>query len=170
VRGFLLLFIIMPIAEMWLLLQVGSEIGALPTIGLVALTATIGFQMLRKQGFDTLQRGNFKMEQGQMPAQEIVEGLMLAVSGALLLTPGFITDVVGFAGLTPSLRRWLFKQISKNVRVTSFQTGAGQTYTHTSYTNVKGETYDHSDTPSAGNIESTKLTGETIEGDFKREE
>jgi UPF0716 protein FxsA len=175
VRGFLLLFIIMPIAEMWLLLQVGGEIGALPTIGLVLLTATIGFQMLRKQGFDTLQRGNFKMEQGQMPAQEMAEGLMLAVSGALLLTPGFITDAIGFAGLTPAFRHWLFKQISKNIQVSSFQTGTGQTYTQTSYTHTsntqnKGETYEHPDTHRAGHIEPANSTGETIDGDFKREE
>jgi UPF0716 protein FxsA len=170
VRGFLVLFIVMPIAEMWLLLQVGSKIGPLPTIGLVLLTATIGFQMLRKQGFDTLQRGNFKMERGEMPAQEMIEGLMLAVSGALLLTPGFITDAIGFAGLTPVFRKWLFKKVVKNMTVSSFQ--AGQDYSHTTYTykSGQGETYDHPDTHRDGHIEPAKSDGDTIDGEFKREE
>ncbi|MDA9560417.1 FxsA family protein, partial [Porticoccaceae bacterium] len=89
-RFLFLLFIVMPVVEMWLLIEVGSEIGALYTIGLVLLTAIIGVRLLRQQGFDTLWRGQRKLQEGQLPAQEIGEGIVLAVSGALLLTPGFI--------------------------------------------------------------------------------
>ena len=106
-RALLLLFIVMPIVEMWLLITVGAEIGALYTICLVLLTAVIGAQLLRQQGVATLWRGRRKLEEGQLPAQEIVEGIILAVSGALLLTPGFITDVVGFAGLFAPSRAFL---------------------------------------------------------------
>lgn len=103
-RVLFLLFIAMPVLEMWLLITVGSHIGAMATIGLVLLTAVVGAGLLREQGFETLWRGQRKLQEGQLPAQEIVEGIVLAVSGALLLTPGFFTDAVGFAGLIPPLR------------------------------------------------------------------
>ena len=103
-RVLLLLFIVMPVVEMWLLITVGGQIGAMATIGLVLLTAVVGAKLLREQGFETLWRGQSKLAEGQLPAQEIVEGIILAVSGALLLTPGFLTDAIGFAGLIPPIR------------------------------------------------------------------
>jgi UPF0716 protein FxsA len=105
VRYLFLIFVITPVLEMWLLITVGNYLGALPTIGLVLLTAFIGVNLLRAQGFETLWRGRRKFEEGQLPAQEIAEGIMLAVSGALLLTPGFVTDVIGFCGLIPPIRK-----------------------------------------------------------------
>ncbi|MDG2117266.1 MAG: FxsA family protein [Porticoccaceae bacterium] len=117
-RALLLLFIVMPIVEMWLLITVGAEIGPLYTIGLVLLTAVIGVQLLRQQGFATLWRGRRKLEEGQLPAQEIVEGIILAVSGALLLTPGFVTDVVGFAGLFPLSRAFLGQLLLSKLLIT----------------------------------------------------
>jgi UPF0716 protein FxsA len=114
-RFLFLLFIVMPVVEMWLLIEVGSEIGALYTIGLVLLTAIIGVRLLRQQGFNTLWRGQRKLEEGQLPAQEIVEGIVLAISGALLLTPGFITDAIGFAGLFPPLRSLFISQLLRNM-------------------------------------------------------
>ena len=104
VRYLFLIFVITPVLEMWLLINVGAQIGALPTIGLVLLTAFVGVNLLRYQGFDTLWRGQRKFAEGQLPAQEIAEGIILAVSGALLLTPGFVTDAIGFAGLIPMVR------------------------------------------------------------------
>ena len=104
VRYLFLIFVITPVLEMWLLINVGAQIGALPTIGLVLLTAFVGVNLLRYQGFDTLWRGQRRFAEGQLPAQEIAEGIILAVSGALLLTPGFVTDAIGFAGLIPMVR------------------------------------------------------------------
>ena len=112
----LLLFIAVPIVEMWILIQVGGEIGALPTIGLVVLTATIGLSLLKRQGFSTLMSARAKMDQGRIPAGELVSGVMLAVGGALLLTPGFVTDVVGFLLLVPATRRWVLRQIIERYR------------------------------------------------------
>ena len=115
-RFLFLLFVVMPVVEMWLLITVGTEIGAMATIGLVLLTAVFGAKLLREQGFATLWRGQRKLEEGKLPAQEIVEGIILAVSGALLLTPGFITDVIGFAGLIPPIRAlFVSRLISKMV-------------------------------------------------------
>ncbi len=112
----LLLFIAVPIVEMWILIQVGGEIGALPTIGLVVLTATIGLGLLKRQGLSTLMSARAKMDQGRIPAGELVSGVMLAVGGALLLTPGFVTDVVGFLLLIPATRRWVLRQIIERYR------------------------------------------------------
>ena len=116
-RFLLLLFITMPILEMWLLIEVGSRIGALPTIGLVFLTAMIGLGLLRQQGFNTLLRANQKLEGGELPATEVMEGIMLAVGGALLLTPGFVTDAIGFACLIPVTRRLLAGRFLKHMTV-----------------------------------------------------
>ena len=103
----LLLFMLIPIVEMWILIEVGGWIGALPTIGLVVLTATIGLSLLKQQGLSTLMRARRKMDEGAIPASELVSGVMIAVGGALLLTPGFVTDAVGFALLIPQTRQWL---------------------------------------------------------------
>jgi len=98
------LFIAVPIVEMLVLIQVGQQIGALWTIALVLLTAFIGINLLRYQGLATLSRANWRMQSGQIPAQEMLEGILLAVGGALLLTPGFVTDGIGFVLLLPFTR------------------------------------------------------------------
>ena len=110
----LLLFMLIPIVEMWILIEVGGWIGALPTIALVVLTATIGLSLLKQQGLSTLMRARRKMDEGAIPASELVSGVMIAVGGALLLTPGFVTDALGFALLIPKTRQWLlFKLIDR---------------------------------------------------------
>ena len=103
-----LMFLLIPLAEMWLLIEVGSVIGGLSTLGLVVLTAFIGVNLLRRQGVQTLQRFQAKAASGQLPGKEIIEGMMLAVAGVLLLTPGFLTDTIGFMLLVPGIRTWLF--------------------------------------------------------------
>jgi UPF0716 protein FxsA len=126
---FVFLFIIMPIAEMVVLIKVGGLIGVLNTIGLVLLTAVIGAWLLRQQGLATLLRANQRLNSGELPAKEVAEGLILAVGGALLLTPGFITDAVGFACLLPGSRHWLAAKALKRMTVAgqsrSFYFGTG---------------------------------------------
>jgi UPF0716 protein FxsA len=119
-RFLLLVFIVMPIVEMWLLITVGREIGAWSTIGLVLLTAAVGFSLLRQQGFATLFRARQKMDAGELPAVEMVEAIILAVCGALLVTPGFVTDVVGFVGLVPSLRRGIVLSMVSKMNVVNY--------------------------------------------------
>lgn len=118
----LYLFIIIPFVEIFLLLEVSDEIGGLWTIGLVIMTAFIGLQLLKRQGFNTLTRFQEKLQQGQLPAQEIVEGLLIAFSGALLLTPGFLTDAIGFSCLLPPLRALIARKIISSGK---FQAGGG---------------------------------------------
>jgi len=112
-----LIFIVVPVVEIFLLIQVGTIIGAWWTIGLVVLTAVIGVRMLKLQGLSTLKRAQEKMQTEQMPAQEMLEGIGLIVAGAFLLTPGFFTDAVGFCLLIPPARAWLVSRVVANMVV-----------------------------------------------------
>lgn len=146
-RILLLIFIAIPLAEVWLLMQVWNALGGWFTVGSVLLTAVIGVGLLRRQGFATLARVRQRMAQGELPAREMVETVILAISGALLLTPGFFTDALGFAGLIPGLRRWIAAGILRRVPV-SVVGGAGFTVDH------RGSARDV----------------EALEGEFRREE
>jgi UPF0716 protein FxsA len=135
-RILLLLFIVVPIVEMLLLITVGQQIGAVTTIGLVLLTAFIGVSLLRYQGAAALLKARSKMNSGELPAREIADGLFFAVGGALLLTPGFVTDVIGFACLTPGIRTVIIGFFAKNISASPFGRGQAQasrqqsTFTH----------------------------------------
>lgn len=102
---FLLIFVAAPLVELYLLIEVGSRIGALPTIALSIFTAVLGGALVRLQGFSVLFRVQQAMARGEVPALELMEGAMLLLVGIALLLPGFITDVVGFLLLIPQLRR-----------------------------------------------------------------
>ena len=110
-----LLFIVVPLIEIWGVLTVGSWIGAVPTMLVIVLTALAGSALLKQQGLHTLTKARSKLDAGQMPIHEILEGLLIAVSGALLLTPGFFTDIVGLFLLLPPGRALLIREISKRV-------------------------------------------------------
>ncbi|AGA89050.1 protein affecting phage T7 exclusion by the F plasmid [Thioflavicoccus mobilis 8321] len=103
----LILFIVAPLAELYVLIQVGDQIGALPTILLSILTAIIGTFLVRQQGFAVLSRIQEQMRREEIPALEMLDGALLLVAGLLLLVPGFLTDAIGFALLVPALRHLL---------------------------------------------------------------
>lgn len=103
----LLAFIVVPIAEIALLIHVGGLIGTWETIALVVLTAVIGTALFRAQGTRVLLRAQDVMAQGGFPAKELFDGVCILVAGVLLLTPGFITDGLGLALLVPVLRVWI---------------------------------------------------------------
>lgn len=113
-QSIFLLVLLIPFAEIYLLLKVGGIIGALPTIFLVVFTAALGAWLLRQQGFATFQRLQANLAQGTIPAYEMIEGPIILVGGLLLLTPGFITDILGFACLIPQLRRKIAQYIIEN--------------------------------------------------------
>jgi UPF0716 protein FxsA len=102
---FFLLFLLVPLVELWFLIKVGGWIGALPTVALTVLTAMIGASLARLQGLKTLLRMRQTMARGETPAVEVIEGVMLLAAALLLLTPGFFTDALGFACLLPAIRR-----------------------------------------------------------------
>jgi len=110
---FAFLFLVVPIIEIYLLIQVGAVIGALPTILLVVATAVIGAYLLRQQGLSTLSRFQQNMATGVLPAREMLEGVLLLIGGALLMTPGFFTDAIGFMCLIPMTRQLFVAQLIK---------------------------------------------------------
>jgi Protein affecting phage T7 exclusion by the F plasmid len=103
--------LVLPVLEMYVLIKVGAQIGAMTTIFLVLLTAFVGLFLLRQQGFRTLFNAKTKIERAELPLEEIFAGIFLAIGGALLLTPGFITDFIGFLCLVPSTRKVLISLI-----------------------------------------------------------
>jgi|TARA_B110000305_G_scaffold52804_1_gene57879 UPF0716 protein FxsA len=122
---YLIFVVVAPIAEISLLIKVGNEIGSLPTIGLVLLTAGIGVSLLRQQGVEAFSRARKKMNAGGLPAQEMIEAVIIALSGALLVVPGFATDLLGFAGLVPRLRMYFLSGLVSKFFVRSY----GQSFT-----------------------------------------
>lgn len=118
-RFFLLLFIAMPVIELWVLIAVGREIGALATIGLVFLMAALGLALLRVQGIRTLFRGRARLARGELPAREMMEGMMLAFCGVLLIIPGFVTDAIALACLLPGVRHLLLASLLRRGWVAS---------------------------------------------------
>ncbi|OOE33052.1 MULTISPECIES: FxsA family protein [Salinivibrio] len=120
----LLLFILVPVIEIGLFIQVGGWLGLWPTLALVLITAFVGASLVRSQGLMTLASVQDRLNRGELPAQQILEGVMLAVAGVLLLTPGFMTDAMGMLVLLPAPRAALAKQVMK--RVTVSQAGFSQ--------------------------------------------
>ena len=110
----LVLFLTVPLLEIVLLIKVGSLVGLLPTVLLVVGTALLGVFLLRRQGVAVLQRLQHQLADGRLPAAEIVEAVVLLVAGALLLTPGFFTDALGFLLLVPALRRMLIRELAQS--------------------------------------------------------
>jgi len=103
----LLIFFLVPLVEIYLLIKVGGVIGVGWTIAAVVGTAVLGAALVRRQGLATLSQIRTRLDAGELPATELLEGLCLLIAGALLMTPGFFTDTVGFLLLTPPLRRWI---------------------------------------------------------------
>ena len=96
-----------PIAEIWVLIEMGSEIGAVTTIALIVATAVLGTLLFRIQGMATLARVRAHLDRNEMPVGELLSGLGLLLAGVLLLVPGFITDAIGLLLFIPGLRRGL---------------------------------------------------------------
>ena len=115
-RILLIAFIAMPLIEIAVLIQVGSWLGLWPTLGLIILTAIIGTWMLRRQGFAVMARAQQQLAEGSVPLGEVFEGFCLVIAGALLLTPGFVTDLMGGALLMPPVRAWLYRILGGRFR------------------------------------------------------
>ena len=119
----LLLFIFVPIIEIGLFIQVGGFLGLWPTIALVLITAFVGASLVRSQGIQTLMSVQGRLQQGEIPAQQILEGVMLAVAGVLLLTPGFMADALGMLVLLPAPRAMIAKKMMEKMVVTNMSGG-----------------------------------------------
>ncbi len=118
-RILFLLFLVVPIIEIALFIILGQTIGLLPTLLGVLVTALIGSALIRRQGVSLVAEIRQMMGRGQVPGRQIAEGVMLAVAGALLLTPGYFTDTCGFLLLVPSIRHALYTYLASKVTVVS---------------------------------------------------
>lgn len=99
------LFTALPLIEIYLLVKVGTAIGVLPTALVVVGTGVVGAMLARREGVSVFRRMKEKLGRGELPADELVDGVILLVSGAFLLTPGIVTDILGIAGLIPFFRK-----------------------------------------------------------------
>ena len=108
-RMWLLMFIAVPAVELMLLIEVGGRIGVMATIALIVGTGVAGWSLLKYQGIATMRRIRAELQEGRVPAAEMVAGLVLLGSGLFLLTPGFLTDMVGFLMLVPAIRQTVAK-------------------------------------------------------------
>ena len=109
----LFLFIFLPMVELYLLIMLGSRIGAMPTIGLIVLTGIIGATLARQQGLSVLSKIQREMASGKPPTQELVEGALIVVGGIVLLTPGIVTDIFGFSLLVPPVRKIVCRSLTR---------------------------------------------------------
>ena len=116
-----LLFILVPFVELYFLIQVGQVIGALWTIVVVMIISFIGSWLVKREGFATLRRAQEQMRMGRVPASELVDGVLIILAGALLLTPGFITDLVGVlllvAPVRLALRGFARRRLAKRMNI-----------------------------------------------------
>ncbi len=132
-----------PLLEIYLLISIGALIGAGATIVVVILTAVLGAWLLRLQGLQTLARVRTAINHGELPALEMIEGVILLVSGIVLLTPGFFTDAFGFIGLVPAIRRRVAAAIIRH-----FISGAqSQMHVHRAQGSIIEGTYRTEDPP-----------------------
>jgi len=105
----LLLFTLLPLFELWLLIEIGRLVGAWPTVAIVFLTGIAGAWLTRLQGLSTLHLIRSDLKQGIIPGDKLLDGLCILLGGALLLTPGLLTDIFAFILLLPFSRRWIKK-------------------------------------------------------------
>ena len=117
----LILFIMIPVVELYILIEIGKQIGALTTIGIIIITGIIGAYLVRSQGFIIFRKIQNDLSEGILPGDSLLQGIIILAGGLFLLTPGFITDIIGFIFLIPTSRKiikkylliWLKKKISK---------------------------------------------------------
>ena len=118
-----LLFLIIPLIEIFLFIEVGGAIGPLPTLAIVVLTAILGTVLLRSQGLAVLSQLQSSMNELRDPVEPLAHGAMVLFSGALLLTPGFFTDAVGLSLMIPGVRGAVFRFVKSRVEVQRFSYG-----------------------------------------------
>ncbi len=148
-----LLFAILPIIEIAILINVGDQIGGWYTVAIVILTAFAGAHLVRQQGINTLMQAQQKMQSGTMPGQEMAEGLLLVIAGVLLVTPGFITDGIGFLLSLPMTRPLIAKGLVKHLSL-----------------KVINPSFDGNFAQHQHNPSSTGQSEDIIEGEFERKD
>ena len=112
-RLLLLLFIAVPVVELFLLIEIGQRVGTLTTVGIIMATGIVGASLARQQGISTLARLRADLAAGRLPADPIVDGVLILVAAAVLITPGLLTDLAGFLCLVPAFRRLVKRYLKR---------------------------------------------------------
>lgn len=120
----LLLFTVVPLVELSLLLWIGRQVGIVATVGLVLGTGFLGAWLARREGLRTLALVRRDLAEGRLPAENLLDGLLILIAGAVLLTPGLLTDLAGFALLTPVVRRSIRRALAERLRRSLAAAGA----------------------------------------------
>ncbi len=110
------LFVSIPLVELVLLIEIGQRIGTIYTIALIVITGILGATLARQQGLSVIRQLQDEMAAGRMPAVPLVDGMLVLVAAAVLLTPGLLTDAFGFALLVPAVRRWLRGKLLRRIQ------------------------------------------------------
>lgn len=153
-----LAFLMVPLIEIGLFIQVGGAIGLWPTLAIVVLTAVLGTTLVRSQGRLALGQMRNSFQTLSDPAEPLAHGAMILFAGALLLTPGFFTDAFGFALLMPPVRIAVYRYISKRVTVAQFQMGSGT---------MPGSGMPGQGQPRSSHNAQPPRQGDIIDGDFE---
>ncbi|PAJ76090.1 F exclusion suppressor [Pseudoalteromonas sp. NBT06-2] len=172
-KSLLLVFIIIPIIEIALLIQVSEVIGGWSTITLVIVTAFIGAKLVKQQGTDALKNVQTQMAKGQMPAKDLFSGLCVIIAGVLLVTPGIVTDIFGFLLLTPLVRNKMAAGILKQVATKSVSSGAHGFHFSSGSFGKNTFNQDHNQQSEQGQVyenEAEKQKPKVLEGEFQRKE
>ena len=167
------IFIIVPLVELMLLIEVGSVIGSGWTFLIIIATAIIGTKLVKQQGLHTWQKIQQELATGALPAQSMFDGICILISGVLLITPGFITDIIGMLLLTPPFRAAAYKHVGHRIKVQGAFGGqpgfGGQTFDHEGDAyrdpNQSGQHYDNNENPRQAD-----RSPKVIEGDFERKD
>lgn len=168
----LLLFIALPIAELYVIIQIGGAIGILPTLAILIVDSIVGAALARSQSRAAWERFNRALAEGRIPGREVFDGAMIILGGALLLTPGFITDIFGLILLLPPTRALVRAALKRTVgartrttwRVSGFGTRPGSHRAETGWTPPRRpEGYDYEGT--AREVGDTELTRGRERGD-----
>ncbi|MCP4036375.1 MAG: FxsA family protein [bacterium] len=132
----LLLFVGLPALELWLLIEIGRRIGSLETIALIVVTGIVGASLARNQGLRVLNEVQQRVAAGEMPADSLVDGIMILVASALLVTPGILTDVFGFLCLVPGFRSRVKAEVIRR-----FERAVAENRVHVEYHDTRGSSF-----------------------------
>ncbi|MEI6897205.1 MAG: FxsA family protein [Psychromonas sp.] len=145
------LFTTVSLLEIFVLIKVGGFLGAWPTVFLVVVTALIGSALVRSQGLQLVAQLQQRLAKGEMPGQQLIEGIMLIIIGVLLVTPGFVTDLSGLLLLQPTIRRTIATIILANVKFSPVMMSSNFSQTHSGFSKAN-------------------LDKDVIEGEFERKD
>ncbi|MCE0555619.1 MULTISPECIES: FxsA family protein [unclassified Motilimonas] len=163
-----LLFTATSLLEIFILVKVGGFLGAWPTVGLVVVTAFVGSALVRSQGIQTMFKVQARVNQGEMPGQQLIEGMMLVIAGVLLVTPGFVTDFCGLMLLQPGIRAKLAKAAMNKFQLQMVAGSHGGF--HGGFTGGQPFTPPPQGPNQQGSADNKVNDGNTIEGEYERKE